>query len=241
MFDDAFLARQQEYYSARAPEYDEWWERRGRYDRGPDANATWFRERETVYACLRGLEMRGQVLELACGTGTWTRLLAETAEEVTALDGSPAMLAVNAARVASPRVRYECADLFAWEPTAAYDGVVFGFWLSHVPPDRLDAFLAKVRRALRPGGALFFVDSRKDPLGTTNDQPLPPDEEIVLTRRLNDGRDYCIIKRFYAPAELEACLRSHQLAVTVRQTDHFFLYGGGAPGRGSGSSRGSED
>lgn len=32
------LEEQIEYYRARAAEYDDWWFRRGRYDRGADAN-----------------------------------------------------------------------------------------------------------------------------------------------------------------------------------------------------------
>jgi hypothetical protein len=49
MFDDRFLAGQQEYYRARAPEYDEWWERRGRYDHGPEANAVCLQETERFF------------------------------------------------------------------------------------------------------------------------------------------------------------------------------------------------
>ena len=32
------------YYRERAPEYDDWWFRRGRFDRGEEANARWFGE-----------------------------------------------------------------------------------------------------------------------------------------------------------------------------------------------------
>jgi hypothetical protein len=34
--DDHPLSEQRSYYRARAPEYDEWWQRRGRYDHGED-------------------------------------------------------------------------------------------------------------------------------------------------------------------------------------------------------------
>src|SRR5205823_4905307 len=117
------------------------------------------------------------------------------------------MLAVNRGRVRSDRVRYLQADLFTWEPDAAYDAVVMGFWLSHVPPERLDSFLARVRRALRAGGRLFFADSRRDPLGTTPDQPLPEPEQPWLTRRINDGREFRIVKLFYEPETLAAAFR----------------------------------
>ena len=35
---DGLLAEQIEYYRARAPEYDEWWVREGRWDLGPEQN-----------------------------------------------------------------------------------------------------------------------------------------------------------------------------------------------------------
>lgn len=227
-FPPAFLARQQAYYNARAPEYDEWWDRQGRYDHGAKANAQWFRERDEVYAALAGLHLTGHVLELACGTGNWTGALAQTAERVTAVDGSAEMLALNRSRTRSTNVEYVQADLFQWEPERAYDAVVFAFWLSHVPPAQLDPFLGKVHRALRPEGKLFFVDSRRDPLTTTVDQPLPAEEQPWLVRRLRDGREFSIVKLFYEPAALQARFARHALAVEVRETQRFFLYGGGS-------------
>jgi SAM-dependent methyltransferase len=227
MFDDAFLARQQAYYSARAGEYDEWWERRGRYNHGPEANERWFREREEVYAALTSPPLTGTVLELACGTGNFTRLLAENADRVVAVDGSVEMLAINRARLGSSRVEYVQADLFAWAPLARFDAVVFTFWLSHVPPERLDPFLETVRGALKPEGAVYFADSRRDPLTTTPDQPLPEEGRHWLTRRLNDGREFEILKVFYEPRALASRFRAHGLAVDVRETASFFLYGRG--------------
>jgi demethylmenaquinone methyltransferase/2-methoxy-6-polyprenyl-1,4-benzoquinol methylase len=223
--DPSFLAGQQDYYRARAPEYNEWWERRGRYDHGPEANARWFNEQAEVYAALDQLQLTGQVLELACGTGNWTEALVRTAEHVTAVDGSAEMLAINRERLRSDRVEYVQADLFAWQPDRRYDAVVTGFWLSHVPPEQLDAFLAMVRRALVPGGRYFFVDSRRDPLTTTPDQPLPEEEQAWLTRRLNDGREFRIVKVFYDPAVLRQRLEAQGLEAEVRETESFFLYG----------------
>ena len=41
MVDDALLNEQLGYYRARAGEYDRWWNREGRFDRGEEANARW--------------------------------------------------------------------------------------------------------------------------------------------------------------------------------------------------------
>jgi len=43
MSDEELLAEQRDFYRARAPEYDEWWQRRGRYDRGVELGAEWDR------------------------------------------------------------------------------------------------------------------------------------------------------------------------------------------------------
>jgi hypothetical protein len=74
--DEEVLAEQRAYYQARAPEYDEWWQRRGRYDRGSEDAAEWDRQVAQVVAALDSLGATGDVLEIAGGTGWWTERLA---------------------------------------------------------------------------------------------------------------------------------------------------------------------
>jgi 2-polyprenyl-3-methyl-5-hydroxy-6-metoxy-1,4-benzoquinol methylase len=97
---------------------------------------------------LEAFRPTGRVLELACGPGVWTGQLLRHAAEVTAVDASPEMLTVAAARVGSDRVRFVRADLFDWVPDRRYDVVFFGFWLSHVPPERFDSFWSLVADSL---------------------------------------------------------------------------------------------
>ncbi len=221
------LAEMMAYYRARAKEYDEWFYRHGRYDRGPEVNVCWFAEADEVFAALDALKIEGDVLELACGTGIWTERLVRTARSVTAVDASPEMLAINRAKVASDRVSYLQADLFDWRPARTYDAICFAFWLSHVPVERLDAFLNVVAGALRPGGSLFFVDNRREPISTAIDHQLPEAGSQLMTRRLNDGRTFEIVKNFYEPADLAARFVAAGLDVTVRETATYFLYGYG--------------
>ncbi len=216
------------YYQARAGEYDEWWLRQGRFDRGAEASERWFEEAAEVYAALDALGMEGDVLELAPGTGIWTERLARTTLSVTAVDASPEMMAINRARVRSDRVSYVLADLFEWRPERSYDGVFFGFWLSHVPHERLDAFFQMVAHALVPGGKLFFVDGRREPTSTAADHELPEAGSQVMTRRLNDRREFEVVKNFHEPRELQARLAAAGLEVEARETPTYFLYGTGA-------------
>lgn len=218
------LEQQKEYYRARAGEYDEWFMREGRYDRGPEHRAQWFAEVEEVRAALERFNPAGRVLELACGTGWWTEQLVRWADEVTAVDASAEVLELNRNRVGDAKVRRVHADLFAWEPDGAYDVVFFSFWLSHVPPERFDAFWGMVRRALATGGRAFLVDSLRTVESTAKDHVLP-DEDIVLERKLNDGRSFNIYKLFYDPIDLEARLTSLKWHACISATPNFFLYG----------------
>ena len=205
---DALLASQIAYYRARAPEYDEWWRREGRYARGEAQRTRWRAEAAEVDAALHRFAPAGRILEFACGTGIWTEKLAPQAASLTAVDASPEAIAINAARVRSPRVHYVQADLFQWAPDGRYDTVFFGFWLSHVPPERFDAFWALVRDCLAPGGRVFFVDGQREPTSTAVDNELPAEPSTTLDRRLNDGRVFRIVKIFHEPAVLADRLRT---------------------------------
>ena len=169
----------------------------------------------------------GRILELACGTGLWTELLLRYAERITAVDAVAEVLTLNQARVQSAQVEYVQADLFEWRPTGRYDVVFFGFWLSHVPPERFDAFWDLVRTALAPGGRVFFVDSRYTPNSTAKDHLLGNEQDTTVTRRLNDGRIFRIVKIFYEPQSLTERLARLGWQFDIRQTETYFLYGMG--------------
>ena len=226
----ALLDEQKTYYRERSPEYDEWWLRAGRYDRGPRFRDRWNAETGQVRAALAGFGAGGRVLEIACGTGWWTPQLAAQAEAVTALDASPEMLRRCRERVAADgpgpgKVDYVQTDLWEWSPERRFAGVFFGFWLSHVPEERFDRFWELVDRALLPGGRVFFVDSAV-PGGSSGagiGRPAPDREMRVL----NDGRSFEIFKRYFDPGWLHQRLGGIGWDVQVRRTAEFFLYAQG--------------
>lgn len=229
MKDEHILGQQVAYYRARATEYDEWFLRQGRYDCGTEHRADWFGEIAVIRAALGEALPSGHVLELACGTGLWTQLLAERHSRIVAVDASPEVMAINRARVRSGAVEYVLADLFSWVPPAAtFDAVFFGFWLSHVPAERFDAFWAAVRAALKPEGVVFFVDSLLDQTSTARDHE-QLNQSGVVRRRLNDGREFEIVKVFYEPAALEQGLFDRGWRGWVRSSGKFFVYGSVAP------------
>ena len=216
--DEGLLERQLAYYRARAGEYDEWFLRTGPHDRGPEWNRGWFLELERVRQELDRFGPKGRVLELACGTGLWTVELARHAAGITAVDASPEVLDINRARMqeALPEapVRYVRADLFDWRPEETYDVVFFGFW-------------NLVRMALRPGGRAFFVDSLRTETWAEKESAGRAPRGHTTLRRLNDGREFRIVKVYYDPVELEARLAGMGWRISVRTTEKHLLYGFG--------------
>jgi SAM-dependent methyltransferase len=222
---DGLLAEQARYYRERAGEYDEWWHRQGRYDHGPEFKARWLAEVAEVQAALDRFAPTGDVLELACGTGLWTARLALKARHLTALDASEETLALARARVEDPRVSFLQADLFAWEPNESFDVCFFSFWLSHVPEERFGLFWEKVGRSLREDGRVFFIDSRRSERATAVDHQLPERGSETMLRRLDDGREFRIIKRFHEPGSLRARLAELGWEAEVAESSEYFIYG----------------
>jgi demethylmenaquinone methyltransferase/2-methoxy-6-polyprenyl-1,4-benzoquinol methylase len=226
---DELLAGQVDYYRARAAEYDDWWFRRGRYDDGPEANARWDAEVAEAEAALGRFGATGAVLELACGTGLWTRHLARTAAHVTAVDASPEVIELNQARVGDGAVEYLCADLFGLQLPDRYNVCFFGYWLSHVPEERFAEFWERVGGWLRPGGRVFFVDSGWGRAHRAH-AAVEPGSPTEL-RRLADGREFRIVKHYYDPQELERRLGALGFRITVSTTgDGSIIYGAGGHG-----------
>ena len=228
MEDQAVLDEQLAYYRARAPEYDEWFLRTGRYDRGPEHRAEWFREVARIEAALEPVIKDKDVLELACGTGRWTKHLARLSARVLAVDAAPEAIELNRNQFGGSNVEYWLADIFSWSPPRHFEVVFFSFWLSHIPTWRFDAFWRTVRGALKPGGSAFFVDSLFEPTSTAVDH-LTPDRSGTAHRRLNDGREFRIVKVFYEPAILEKQLIEMGWQGRVRGSGNFFVYGNMTP------------
>jgi len=214
VMDQSILREQIAYYRARAHEYDE--------STGETA------ELKEVFAHARDLlQRRGpceQVVELACGTGTWTQVLLAIGQEITAIDAAPEMLAIAQQKLRNARVHYQQADLFQWEPEREYHLVFCANWLTHVPPEELHVFLSRVSRTVHPGGYVVIVDQYA---------PSPEDRKIMKTgeggpiyalRPLRSGKTFTIIKVFYDVTALQAIFTSLGFEARSYQLNESFFF-----------------
>ncbi|CAN7268931.1 class I SAM-dependent methyltransferase [Bosea sp. LjRoot90] len=94
----------------------------------------------------------GKVLELGCGGGQDSEALLALGLDVSPTDGSPELAAQAEKRLGRP-VSVLLFENLAVD--AAFDGVWANACLLHVPRPALPGILARVHRALRPGGAFY--------------------------------------------------------------------------------------
>jgi len=178
------IGEQIAYYRARAPEYE-----RGIY---PAPSSLMRRVIDAVPA-------GGDVLELACGTGVWTQLLAPRSRTLTAVDAAPEM--IELARPRAPGATFVVADILGWRPPRRHDVVFFGFWLSHVPESRFADFWTLVADCLVDGGRVVFVDEH---VANADKERWLADG--VVERTLSDGSTHRVVKRYIDPPRVVSLL-----------------------------------
>jgi hypothetical protein len=82
------LEAQRRYYALRAREYDEGYRRTGQHDRGEAGDASWKAELACVQAAFDRVDLHGDAVELAGGTGVWTERLVCRVDKTTEIEPS---------------------------------------------------------------------------------------------------------------------------------------------------------
>ena len=201
------------YYAQRAAEYE-------RIYAKPERQADLARMRKDIPALFRG----ARVLEIACGTGYWTPLIAEQAESVTALDYNEETMEI-ARRKSYPKnnVTFQQGDAYAlpgWP--RRFSACYAGFWWSHVPLAKLDGFLAGLTRHVEPGSTVAFMDNRYVEGSSTPISRRDADGNTYQQRGLDDGSSHEVLKNFPTAQELRA--RLGRFGGEVGYTDYEYYW-----------------
>ena len=174
-----------EYYEARAPEYDDWWNGTGLFE--VRERPGWEEERELLIATLCGLTP-ARTLDVACGTGYLTQHLPG---RITGLDASASMLEHAARRVPSAAfvegdaLRLPFAD-------GVFERIVTGHFYGHLEEPERSRFLAEAGRV---AAELVVVDS------ALRDDVEAEEQQV---RELNDGSRWTVYKRYFRGTGLAA-------------------------------------
>lgn len=200
------------YYSARAREYDEIYAR-------PERQHDLEQLRELLRRVLAGRE----IMEIACGTGYWTEVLAPVAGSIIAADVNNSVLEIARGRDLRGKVQFVRGDAYGLPfGEQKFTGGLVAFWWSHVPKARLQEFVRGFFRPLHAEAAFAFIDNhyvdgsstpicRRDSAGNT-----------YQLRKLRDGSETEVLKNFPTQSELREQLDPFSTELRVEQFQYYW-------------------
>jgi len=211
------LGSMRQYYEAYTDKYVEFynsWSKQKNAFSDPNYKEGYDRVAETLITMVKPEE---EVIDIGCGVGTWSTLLAENGASVISLDYSSSILIRCGRKAKNLGLKSEIYRILAdgfYLPfqDRTFDGATLNWILAHIPVNRNYTFLREVARVLRENGWLVISDSywRGQEGG----------KEQVQVRDTDKGT-YEIYKYYYAPEELRNLMKNHFGKVEQLQTTHY--------------------
>jgi len=186
-----------EYYRRRAGEYEAIYAK-------PERQADLLLLKKKIAGILKG----ARVLEVACGTGYWTKVISGAAEAVAATDvAEEPMRIAQSKEYARSNVRFSVSDAYRLdENLGSFNAAFAGFWWSHVPRQRAAEFLRSLHARLEPGARVLLLDNLYVEGNSTPVVETDADGNTYQLRDLANGSRFRVMKNFPSKEELRALL-----------------------------------
>lgn len=151
-----------------------------------------------------------KVLEIACGTGYWTKILSESADSILATDKVSEVIEMAKTKKYKCPVTFRIADTYNLPfQKATFTGGLANLWFSHIPKSKIDSFLKGFHRVLGTGSVVFMADNIYIPGIGGELVHKNGDENTYKLRKLKDGSEYLILKNYFNLKELAQIFRKH--------------------------------
>ncbi len=165
------------------------------------------------------------VLELACGTGYWSAVMAASAERVVATDINPEMIAMARLRsLPGDKVSLRVADAFALpDDLGEFTAVFIGFWWSHIKREDQETFLAQLKARVGKDILLVllddaFVDGSSETVARTDLQG-----NTYQIRQAADGERFELTKNYPSDSALRKKLASAVREIKIVRLEYYWL------------------
>ena len=202
------------YYSRRAKEYERIYEK-------PERQEDLAKIREKIETIFSG----HTVLEIACGTGYWTEMIAKTAASVLATDFSENVLAVAKSKsYGTCKITFQQANAYS---LANIDGMFSagfcGFWWSHIPKEKIQLFLQTFHARLPENALVVFLDNRYVEGSSTAISRRDEAGNTYQIRKLKDGSSHEVLKNFPSENELKANIGKFSQNFHLEELRYYWL------------------
>jgi SAM-dependent methyltransferase len=207
------------YYDERAPEYDEIYMGRGPGIPHPEIYS---KDVEAI-ASLCARHGCGHLVDIGCGSCFWLPHYVRNCAEITLVDQSQKMLAQCQKRITKldtdVKINYVKGDFFRIRFfTERFDSAVVAFFISHLTKEQESIFFGKMTRLLKPRTRILWIDGLWSEMRRQYRE-----KEGIQSRRLKDGREYRIFKKYFTADDAARILNAYALdLVTIYAGDVFF-------------------
>ena len=141
------------------------------------------------------------VLEIACGTGFWTKIVAESANSIVATDVNPEMIYQAGKRLSKlDNITFkvtDCCNLSNIE--GEFTGAFAVLFWCHIPKQRTKEFLSGLCSKLEPGSPVIFIGQLAD---SDADSHITDKYGNKLAQRKDSGRNFSILKNIPEKSQL---------------------------------------
>ncbi len=207
----SLIEEMKRYYEARAPWHDDYMS----YE-SPERMETLMRPIiDAISPAIAGK----RVLEIGCGTGNWTRILAERAESVVAIDASAGALKIAADNLAETgNVSLRQADAYDLQSLdGSFDALFAADFWSHVPLGLIPEFVPSISAKLSEKGRACFLDMSSNRYFEREPSRVDVDGNRISRRVLPDGSAFDVVKNFPSEEDLSRILEPHARAVEFHE------------------------
>ncbi len=202
-----------EYYADRASEYDAIYSKPERQS-DIELLANFFSE----------FLKNKNVLEVACGTGYWTRYYGPKTLLTTAIDCNNKVLSIARNRLdAYHNIRIVNADAFSLHNIFGnFNSGIAAFWWSHIEKTKIGGFLETFHAKLAPGSLIVMADNNYVEGSNTHISRTDSNGNSYQLRRLKNGRIYEILKNFPSEAEFMSTVEAYGKNIQFKKLTYFW-------------------
>ncbi|MFX0034138.1 MAG: class I SAM-dependent methyltransferase [Candidatus Hermodarchaeota archaeon] len=203
-----------QYYADRAYEYDKTYLRPERQ-----------KDIKKLHKLLKTLLKDHIVLEIACGTGYWTKTIAIVSKCITAVDINDEVLQIAKNRgIPSNKVIFIQDDVYILNKIQGNFSAGFaGFWWSHIPKSKLKQFITLFHSKVQPNALIIFIDNRHVKRSSISISRMDIHGNTYQIRKLEDGREYEILKNFPTKKEIRDILENKVKNLKIQFLKYFWI------------------
>lgn len=204
-----------EYYSKRAKEYNDVYHR---------SDKTRLKEQKFLAEYITQSFKGRFVLEVACGTGFWTKYLFKSAKKVLATDYNPNMLEIASSRLSkSSNVIFLQAD--AYNPPISipkFNGAMANFWFSHIPKKKIKQFLDTLHLRLAKNSVVLMADDVYIK-GRGGKLVQKEGQDTFKRRVLKSGEQFDVLKNYYTSEQLKKIFSEYSHRLEIKYLTNFWI------------------